>query len=60
MNCPICRKPNECGIASRPDATDCWCFHLPMPEALLHKVPPELQNKVCICRSCAEAALRSE
>ncbi|OBZ15959.1 cysteine-rich CWC family protein [Bacillus sp. FJAT-26390] len=56
MNCPICGKPNECGIkAVQEEAADCWCFRENFPKSLLQQVPEADRNKACICKSCAMA-----
>jgi hypothetical protein len=60
MNCPICGKPNECGIkAVQEEAADCWCFREKFPEALLGQVPEAQRNKACICKSCVMAYQKS-
>lgn len=51
--CPLCKQPNGCQLCSA-DAHKgpCWCASATIPEELLARVPPELKNKVCICRQC--------
>jgi hypothetical protein len=52
--CPICGKPNGCGLAT--DSTPCWCTNVNIPESVLKAIPPEARNVVCICKACATGA----
>lgn len=53
--CPICGQPNECAAsASGRFAAECWCLTFTFSQALLARVPPDLERRACICRRCAE------
>ncbi|MDX2011703.1 MAG: cysteine-rich CWC family protein [Myxococcaceae bacterium] len=47
--CPLCSKPNGCGLAA--GKPDCWCFSVTMDPAALAKVPPEAKG-ACVCQAC--------
>jgi hypothetical protein len=54
--CPLCNKNNKCGnIASCESNKGCWCSDpaIQFPDDLLAKIPSEMKNKACICKSCA-------
>ena len=53
--CPLCGGPNDCllcapGVARGP----CWCVDAGLPSELLARVPENLRNRACICRTCLE------
>ncbi|MEO7208271.1 MAG: cysteine-rich CWC family protein [Steroidobacteraceae bacterium] len=52
--CPLCGKPNGCGLATA--STPCWCSSVTISESILKAIPPEARNVVCICKACATAA----
>jgi hypothetical protein len=53
--CPLCGRPNECGIAQ--GAGTCWCFtSSALPVDVLDRIPLEAVNFACICRLCAKVA----
>ena len=53
--CPLCGGANECQLSS-PVAYkgQCWCASVEIPAELLARVPENLRNRACICRSCVE------
>ncbi len=53
--CPLCGQPNYCVMAAGQSKKPCWCSEMKISLALLGQVPPEVQGKVCICKSCADA-----
>lgn len=53
--CPLCGEANGCQFASTVAYKGpCWCAHVDMPHELLARVPENLRNRACICRSCVE------
>jgi len=38
----------------------CWCREVTFTAGLLASIPEEAKGRVCVCRACAEAALRRE
>ena len=50
--CPLCEKPNHCGMEQ--DQSPCWCMadDIEFSEVLLEQVPEELRNESCICERC--------
>ena len=48
--CALCGGDNGCGVAA--GKTECWCFALPVPPALLERVPEALRNATCVCQQC--------
>ena len=56
--CPLCGDANSCAMAtsSTDDQTplDCWCMTVKFDAMTLAKIPNSLQNKVCICKLCAQ------
>ncbi|MEO5734713.1 MAG: cysteine-rich CWC family protein [Rubrivivax sp.] len=53
--CPVCGEPNQCaGSAAGSTDPPCWCASVTFSPELLARVPPNMQRKACICRSCAE------
>jgi hypothetical protein len=57
--CPLCGGANACAVAATGDFnTPCWCRGVTFTAELLASVPDEMKGRACICRSCAEAALR--
>lgn len=58
--CPVCQSPNDCQLCtSSTYKGSCWCQHHSFPEELLARVPEELRNRACVCRSCVETAWRA-
>jgi len=53
--CPLCGGVNECRLCS-PAAQKgpCWCASVEIPAELLARVPENIRNRACICRSCIE------
>jgi uncharacterized iron-regulated membrane protein len=49
--CPICGKPNQCGVRHVGGA--CWCLGQPIPDEVLAKIPAEMQDPACVCEACA-------
>jgi hypothetical protein len=57
--CPLCGAANECAAAASGDFnTPCWCRGVTFTAELLAAVPEEMRGRACICRRCAEAAVR--
>jgi len=57
--CPLCRQPNNCQLWTLSARKGpCWCARVETPEALLARVPAELRDRACICRSCIESFRR--
>lgn len=53
--CPLCGGANECQLCSPVVYKgQCWCAHEDFPAELLARVPENLRNRACVCRSCAE------
>jgi prepilin-type processing-associated H-X9-DG protein len=53
--CPLCGGANECQLcASVAYKGQCWCVREEIPGELLARVPENLRNRACICRSCLE------
>jgi hypothetical protein len=52
--CPLCGRPNGCGLAT--DSTPCWCTSVSISESILKAIPLEARNVVCICKACATGA----
>jgi hypothetical protein len=52
--CAICGEPNQCAVATDPDATECWCESAIFPHNLLERVPQEAVGRVCVCQRCIE------
>lgn len=57
--CPLCGRPNACARDGS-QAISCWCFTTDIPPQLRQRLPPQLQDRVCICRRCAEALQRQQ
>jgi prepilin-type N-terminal cleavage/methylation domain-containing protein/prepilin-type processing-associated H-X9-DG protein len=54
--CPLCGEPNDCQLCTNAAYKGpCWCVTAKIPDELIARVPPELQNKACICRACVAA-----
>jgi len=51
--CPVCGRPNDCGLAA--GKSDCWCASINISPAALDRVPDEAKGKICICARCAGA-----
>lgn len=63
--CPLCGGDASCAVVAANGApvTDCWCFHVDIPQALLERIPPEQRGKSCLCFACLarfHAALERE
>ena len=55
-HCPLCGQPNDCQLCTNaPHKGPCWCVTAKIPDELIARVPPELQNKACICHTCVTA-----
>lgn len=54
-SCPLCGKPNQCGVTS--GAPSCWCMRTEVPKQLIERVPDALKGIVCICEDCVKAEL---
>ncbi|MEO0599882.1 MAG: cysteine-rich CWC family protein [Myxococcota bacterium] len=54
-SCPLCEKPNQCGIAI--GAPSCWCMRTEVPASLLERVPGPLRGVVCVCEDCVREEL---
>ena len=50
-HCPLCARPNQCGVAL--GRNTCWCFSRPILDEVLAKIPPEAQEVTCVCEECA-------
>jgi hypothetical protein len=48
--CPLCGAGNECGMAA--GASDCWCFHVSIPDQVIDRVPAEARGAACVCKGC--------
>jgi hypothetical protein len=59
--CPLCGGANDCLLCS-PVAHkgQCWCTHEEFPAELLARVPEQLRNRACVCRSCLEKFRREK
>ena len=58
--CPLCGQSNRCAmeiekIEGQKQAA-CWCTGASFSAELLAQVPPNSQNKACICADCAIAS----
>ena len=54
--CPLCAGPNDCQLCTGAHGKKpCWCAGVEFPAALLARVPAELRDHHCICRSCVES-----
>jgi hypothetical protein len=57
--CPLCGEPNDCQrCTTTAYKGPCWCDKVEVPDAALARVPDELRNRACICRSCLESFRR--
>ena len=53
--CPLCGGNNECLLCTAVAYKgQCWCAHMEIPGELLARVPENLRNRACICRTCVE------
>ena len=56
--CPLCGGPNGCALeaqrATGQAQPPCWCTRVDFSAELLARVPPESQQKACICVRCAQ------
>jgi hypothetical protein len=50
--CPLCGEPNQCALVADPDASECWCESVILPEELLAKIPENTFRKTCVCQKC--------
>jgi hypothetical protein len=53
--CPLCGEPNKCAMKIDPNATECWCDSIIIPQELLDKLPVKSIGKDCICKNCVES-----
>jgi cysteine-rich CWC protein len=51
QHCPLCGEVNHCAVAL--GRSECWCFSIEIPDAVIEKIPPEAQQRACVCLSCA-------
>ena len=55
--CPVCGEPNQCAMeiskSTGQPQEPCWCVSVDFTPETLSKVPPQAQNKACICHRCA-------
>ena len=59
--CPLCGGPNDCAMARRGALdTPCWCSAITISADVLARVPAAQRNESCICRQCAQSALRPD
>jgi hypothetical protein len=59
--CPLCGKPNDCQLCtSTAYKGPCWCAKAKIPDELIARVAPDLQNKACVCRACVSAFQRKQ
>jgi len=49
--CPLCQKLNRCDVNS---SAGCWCMNTRVPQALLNRIPTQLQGVSCVCNKCIE------
>jgi hypothetical protein len=49
--CPLCGGANDCAVAQ--GRGNCWCFTRAIPEDVLARIPPEAQERACVCSACA-------
>lgn len=48
--CPLCRRPNGCGLAD--GRGDCWCFALRIPSDQRGAIDSDTPSDVCLCQAC--------
>jgi prepilin-type N-terminal cleavage/methylation domain-containing protein/prepilin-type processing-associated H-X9-DG protein len=59
--CPLCGGANECQLCSPTTYKGpCWCAHEEFPAEFLARVPENLRNRACICRSCLKKYRREQ
>lgn len=57
--CPVCLALNDCRLCtSEAYKGPCWCEAVDVPDELLARVPAEMRNRACICRTCVESGQR--
>jgi len=49
--CPLCDRPNACGMAA--GQSHCWCFETVIPPEVLARVPAADHSRRCVCQACA-------
>jgi len=54
--CPLCGEANHCAMGDDDHKSDdpCWCKAEIFPQSLLHQVPEEERDRVCICKRCQQ------
>ena len=52
--CPLCGEPNQCAVATDPDASQCWCELREFPEELIARIPENAVRKSCVCQNCLD------
>ena len=52
--CPLCGGPNRCAMADDPNAAECWCESVEIPDGLLELIPKYEFRRTCICQTCIE------
>lgn len=55
--CPMCNQVNHCDVVN---ASQCWCMNTTVPNALIARLPEELQGKSCLCAACIEKCSQSQ
>ncbi len=53
--CPLCGQANACRRAAGADPFPerCWCEDVSLSTEVLERIPPHLQQKACLCPTCA-------
>ncbi|ARN74678.1 cysteine-rich CWC family protein [Oceanicoccus sagamiensis] len=54
--CPICGDTNLCAMADQPNASDCWCREVNIPQQLIDQANSQNKDRYCICQNCAQRA----
>jgi hypothetical protein len=52
--CPLCGKPNQCGMVA--GKTTCWCTSVTIPKAVIDLIPSDARGVACVCPECATGA----
>lgn len=50
--CPLCERPNECGLAAGEGY--CWCFDLSRPAVQPSAAGCAVPEDVCLCQACLQ------
>jgi hypothetical protein len=51
QRCPLCGEVNHCAVAL--GRGECWCFNVEISDEVIARIPPEAQQRACVCASCA-------